>query len=88
MGRHDVYRRWKKSREAAGIRCTLTFAQWCDLWDEKPGAYEARGRGGWVTAQSVIGDGFVPGNVEIIPATEVFRRTMDEHYGGERDYLP
>lgn len=86
MDRYDVYRRWKRSVEARRIRCTLTFKQWCDLWDEKPGAYEARGRAGWQMAQSVPGDGFVPGNVEIIPATEVFRRTMDAHYG-DRNYL-
>ena len=87
MARYDVYRRWVKRTEARKILCTLTFQQWWDEW-EKSGCYEFRGRNGYVMAQSVIGDGFVPGNVEIIPAVEVFKRAMDAHYGGERDYLP
>jgi len=85
MSRYDVYQRWKRNVEARNLPCTLTFKQWRAIWDES-GCYEYRGRNGWVMAQIVAGDGFVPGNVEIIPAFEVFRQAMDRHYGGERDY--
>jgi hypothetical protein len=87
MTRYDVYRRWKSRTEARGVLCTLTFKEWCAVWDESH-CYEFRGRNGYVMAQSVSGDGFVPGNVEIVPAVEVFKRSMDAHYGGERDYIP
>lgn len=86
MDRYNDYLRWKSRTEARKIRCALSFKQWWDIW-EKSGAYKARGSNGWVMAQSVIGDGFVPGNVEIIPAAEVFRRSMDTYYSGERSYL-
>ena len=85
MNRYDVYQRWRRSIEARQLLCTLTFEQWCTLWDES-GCYELRDRNGYVMAQSVPGDGFVPGNVEIIPVTEVFRRVMDAPYG-DRNYL-
>ncbi len=82
----ERYSQQKSNARRRGIPFTLTFQQWWAAWEEKSGAYEARGRGGWVMAQSVTDDGFIPGNVEIIPATEVFRREMDAHYG-DRDYL-
>ncbi len=88
MDRLDTYLQWKRRTQARRTPCTLTFEQWCAAWDESR-CYGARGgRNGYVMAQSVPGDGFVTGNVEIIPKAEAFRRTMDLHWGGERDYLP
>jgi hypothetical protein len=70
-----------------GIPFTLSFDQWWAAWNEH-GLYEARGRHEYVMAQSVRGVGFVPGNVEIVPKPEVFRRSMYARYGGEKYYHP
>jgi hypothetical protein len=80
------YSQHKSRATHEGIPFTLTFQQRWDLWNEN-GLYQFRGRGGYVMAQMSPSDGFVPGNVEIIPARQVFAQTMDAHYCGERDYL-
>ena len=82
----ERYSQQKSNARRRGIFFHTNIPAMVGAWEEKSGAYEARGRGGWVMAQSVTDDGFIPGNVEIIPATEVFRREMDAHYG-DRDYL-
>jgi hypothetical protein len=66
----------KGKARKAGIPFTLTFADWWKFEkDRKPG---------WVIAQIVNKDGFVPGNVQLIHRSKNFRNTMNA-LNGDRD---
>jgi hypothetical protein len=81
------YSQMKSYAKSHHILFTLTFEQWWDIW-EKSGCYEARGGStGYVMTRLSRNDGFVPGNIDIVPRSELFRQTMDDHYGWERNYL-
>ena len=82
--RLERYRRKRSYCRRRGIPFTLNFEQFCEIERQ----FAPRGVRGWLMVQSVSGDGYVPGNVEMIPVSEHFRRNMDVHYGGERNYLP
>jgi hypothetical protein len=79
----DMLGRFRRKRSYCrrrGIPFELTFKQFCEI--AKTGGSD------WLMVQSVPNDGYVVGNVEMLPRFEAFRRNMDLHYGGERMYLP
>lgn len=81
------YERFKQNRQRVkrrGEAWGLTFDQWLEIW-EKSGVYHLRGRGYVLTRFDTDGVWKV-NNVQVIPESEAFRRTMDLHYGGERWY--
>ena len=76
------YSQHKSRANYQGVFFDISFEDWWAKW--KP-YWKLRGR--WIMIQAVPGDGFVPSNVEIIPKSEAFRRTMDLHYI-DRSYSP
>jgi hypothetical protein len=76
----ERFRRKARYCRSVGRSFELTFEEFCEI--AKTGHQE------WVMVESVPNKGFVLGNVEMLPRSEIFRRNMDVHYAGERSYLP
>ena len=75
----ERFRRKKRYCRLHGKAFELTFEQFREI--------AKTGGPGWVMVESVPNDGYVLGNVEMLPRSESFRRKMDLHYNGERQYL-
>jgi hypothetical protein len=78
----DMLERFHRKRSDCrrqGKSFGLTFEQFCEIANT--------GSPGWVMVESAPNNGYVPGNFEMLPRSESFRRKMDLHYGGERLYL-
>lgn len=69
----ERFRRKRSYCRRNAIRFELSFKQFCEIEDW----YRPRGGRGWLMVQSVPDDGYVPGNVEMMPAAEHCRRNMD-----------
>lgn len=76
----ERFHRKKRYCRSLGKSFELTFEQFCEI-------AEICGPG-WVMVETVPSRGYVPGNIKMLPRSEIFRRNMDLHYGGQRSYLP
>jgi hypothetical protein len=79
----DIFERFdRKKRYCRGLGkpFELTFEQFREIAET--------GGPGWVMVETVPDSGYVPGNVEMLPRSQIFRRHMDVHYRGKRSYLP
>jgi hypothetical protein len=75
----ERFRRKERYCRSLGKRFELSFEQFCEIAET--------GGPGWVMVEAVPNSGYVPGNVEMRPRSQIFRRHMDFHYRGERSYL-
>jgi hypothetical protein len=75
----ERFRRKKRYCRSLGKSFELTFEQFCQI--------AGTGGPGWVMVEAVPNSGYVPGNVEMRPRSQIFRHHMDVHYRGERSYL-
>ena len=75
----ERFRRKKRYCRNLGKRFELSFEQFREIAET--------GGPGWVMVEAVPDSGYVPGNVEMLPRSQIFRRHMECHYRGERSYL-